>query len=761
MCASFNANLFELRTYKPLKVNVYAPEITPPPEKPAHFYQVLGRVAKNLTKCVGTAVISEKGKILVLESSISKQNLVNEIELENIGTFKVNLTLEETSNVGFADSPVSYARLVNKIVDLALVHLSDDYYKYSEMSPYIMERGEGYFDESLRRRIGVEDGRRFYRGLRVVEGAPYLLINREIELRSWKNLLNELKILAVWWQIIKKKEEIVDFYDPPEEFVRFVNWTFRNRTANVKRYPSPPIIIEEITWQARAKDRVLDVKMSPCEYHRKAQGITIEDENQPLVKWKMRTKEGSFKDQFHVPELLVVGHTFRDISMRVSKSQISQVFDILHPHCGDQQRKIFDVVKKIDYVLRSNFTAVYPKKLEFSTFPKDISKNVSPPASIEVSFGDKRVHVLPPYGVNFYRKYSKTVKFSRPLTGIIKTLVILPKGSSHDFIEILSHEIEQRNNCEVAVSYSEDFSVDNPELSENDLVITITNDGDRIGKYKRRLIGELGIAHQNITPSKASEESVPQLAMQITLKLGGRPWLVESPENIDMLSIYSYRNPFSASRFYLFSVMRSNGEILHQSRPFSYEDSPALFDELGKKASEHQRLLIIMSFDDLDLQEHLLRDVASKTQEFVFFQVRKGDELRLFSTFKPSIVAMPRRRADQTIVYPVEAYEGAPQGVIFKASPDEFYMVTTASRKLGTYHRGCPTPIRVKLLASHGSFDVNQILQCILSLSLGSGTSGHETRLPAPLYYLGKYAAFINAYGPQINEKMLQRPFYV
>ncbi len=357
MCASFNANLFELKTYKPFKVNAYIPKLTPSPERSAHFYRVIGRLARRLSQTLETAVISDRGRILVLESSIPKQNLIDDISLENIGIFKTKLLLEETNNIGFADSQISYSRLVSKIVDLALVHLSNDYYKYSEWSPYIMERGEGYFDESLRKRIGVEDGRRFYRGVRVIEGSPHLVLNREIELRSWKNLLNELKILATWWQTVKKKED-VDFYDPPGEFVSFVNWAFRNRSANVKYYPSPPIVMQGVTWESRAKDKVLEGGISPCEYHKKAQGIIIEDENQPLIKCKIVTNEGQLKDQFHVPELLVVGHTFRDISMRVSKSQVSQVFDVLHPHCGDQQRKIFDLIKKIDQVLRSNFTVV-------------------------------------------------------------------------------------------------------------------------------------------------------------------------------------------------------------------------------------------------------------------------------------------------------------------------------------------------------------------------------------------------------------------
>jgi hypothetical protein len=760
MCPSFSANLFELRKYKPLKVNIYLPDVTPTPEKPAQFYQIIGRLARNLTKSMQTAVISEKGRIMALEALISKTNLMSKIELEDIGIFNVKLTLESTESIGFADSPSSYSRLVSKIVDLALVHLSTDYYKYSELSPYIMERGEGYFDESLRKRIGIEDGRRFYRGLRVVENAPYLVINREIELRSWKNLLNELKILAEWWQASRKRGKEVDFYDPPKEFIRFVNWAFRNRTANVKRYPSPPIVIKELTWDVRAKDKVLGGTMSPVEYHRKTQGVKIEDENQPLVKWSLIGKDGSVKDQFHVPELLVVGHTFKDISMRVSKAQISQVFDVLHPHCGDQQRKIFDVVRKVDNILRRNFPAIYPSKIEFSTIPKDISGSVIPSTPIELRFGNKEISITPPYGVNFYHKFSKTTKFAKPITGNINVLMVAPKDFPHSFMEILSKEIESRNNCKLIIFYATEGELSSLELSKYNLAITISNDGDKIRQFKETFIGNVGIAHQNITPEKAMADSVPQLVMQITLKLGGRPWLIQNPEKIDILAIYSYRNPFSGSKMYLFNFLTPEGDIVFQSEPFLHDDLPTFLDELGKKAREYERLLIMMSFADPEFRESILGKVASKVNEFVLIHVKVGNELRLFSTFRP--VAVPtRRRRTPTTVYPVEAYEEAPQGIIFAANSDEFYIVTTSSKKLGTYHRGCPTPIRVKILASKGSFKSEKILHCILSLSAAAGTSGHETRLPSPLYYLRKYAAFVNAYDFKVNKRIAQEPYYV
>ena len=53
----------------------------------------------------------------------------------------------------------------------------------------------------------------------------------------------------------------------------------------------------------------------------------------------MVDQNGLTRELFHVPEFLIVGHTFKDLKIRLLSSQISQVFDILHPNCGDQQRK--------------------------------------------------------------------------------------------------------------------------------------------------------------------------------------------------------------------------------------------------------------------------------------------------------------------------------------------------------------------------------------------------------------------------------------
>ncbi len=757
MSSNYNANLFALKTYQSFKVNVYSAKLEPFPAKSGHFYQVLGRLARRLTESIGTAVISHEGKIKVLESTLSANDIVSEIELENINKFKVTLLLESTQLVDFANDPQSYGGLVNRIVDLALCYLSKDYYKYGERSPYIIEHGEGYFDKALRQRIGVEDGRRFYRGFQTFFGKPYLLVNREIELRSWQNLLNELKILALWWQTKRKGEEF-DFYNPPKEFISFVNWTFRNRTANVKAYPAPSIVIKEITWDARADSKVLEGNISPLEYHKSAQGIPIKDAKQPLVKWTMVDQNGMTKELFHIPEFLIVGHTFRDLKMRLLPSQISQIFDILHPHCGEQQRKIYEIMRKVDSILRNNFAVLYPSKFEFLMFPENINKEIETASPVTIKFGNKEIDITPPYGINFYRKYTARETFVQPLNGV-KKLLIFCDDSQKQFVESLKQEIELRNGCTLECDYRQlsEVSIINPLNA--DLAITITNDGELIKSTKRRLVGEYGVPHQNVTPEKANIESIPQIAMQVTLKMGGYPWFISNTEQTKIVTVYAYRNPFNGMRCFLFNIFESYGQMLFQSKPYDTENFQLLLKDLESKLENEDKILLMMSFWD-NLIEGQIAESLKKVKNYVFVKILQNNELQLFSTFKPSVNTAPRRRTN-IVTYACEAYENAPQGVILNAGNGEYFILTTGSTKIGTYYRGCPTPIRVKVIQTNGYFEINKIIHTILALSFAAGISGHGTRLPAPLYYLKVYAKYINDYGLPSADIIFQRIFYV
>lgn len=754
---TYHANLFELKRYKPLSVHLYLPKITPEPQKRNLHFKLLGKMARSLTDDLKLAIISDEGKIKVLEAKIPHDHGRKELTLEDGRVFSVELTFETSREVSYAQSPLEYGRLVSRIVDLALAHLSKDFYKYSDVSPWIIEKGGGYFDERLRKNIGIEDGRRYYRGVRSFQGIPCLLINREIELRSWKDLLNELKVMSDWWNRVKNQK--MDFYNPSEDFVKFINRAFRGKTAEIIAYHSRPIVIREIAWTKRANDGVLEGGLSPCEHHKINQGITIKDEQQPLVRWNLITEDGKSLDQFHVPELLSVGHTFDDLSTRVPESQISTVFDRVHPNCSDQQRKIYDVARKIDLILRSQLPSLYPTKIEFSIVPKEVTANVLDPRPIQIKFGNKEIEVEPPYGLTFYRRYSARMTFASQVTGTIKTLALCSK-THHKFIKALKKEFEKRNpHCAMEITFNESLGTQQ-DFSKHNLVLTVTDKA--IDEYKREIQNRLGIPHQNTTPEHANEESIPQLAMQLCLKLGGYPWFLKDiEEDLMILSIYSYRNPFSGLTLYMFSLMNGIGKIIYQSVPYERHKVLDFLREVHEKAKEYPRLLALTSFDDQQIHEYVLKDLAIDLREFLFILLKQNDELRLFRTYRHTAGATPRRRRVEAPSYPLESYECAPQGAILQTAVDEYHILTTISTKVGTYYRGCPKPLRLKVLGSKGSFDLPSVMRHILSLSLEAGTSGHETRLPAPLYYLQKYASYVSAYGSPEKESTYKVPFYV
>jgi len=226
-----------------------------------------------------------------------------------------------------------------------------------------------------------------------------------------------------------------------------------------------------------------------------------------------------------------------------------------------------------------------------------------------------------------------------------------------------------------------------------------------------------------------------------------------------VISIYSYRNPFSGLRMYFFNVMNAMGKMEYQSRPYEETNIEDFLSEVHKKAKQYERVLFLSSFTEQRVCDYVIEKVTPDIREIIFILVKEKDQLRLFETFRPAVAAVPRRRRVAAAVYPVEAYESAPQGTILSVGENQYYILTTGSTKIGTYYRGCPTPLRLTILSSKGAFDIGSILNYILSLSLLAGTSGHATRLPAPLYYSSKYASYISRYGEP--SRQLQTIFYV
>jgi hypothetical protein len=721
----------------------------------------LGKYARYLTRSLSTPVISEDGQIKVLDAEIPENLATWHVPLEGIGEFKVELGRANHSEVGYADSPREYERLICRTIDVGLVDLLQDaYYKYHDLSPHIVERGEGYFDDKLRKDIGIVDGRRFYRGVRRMRGLPHLLVNREIELRSWGDLLNEINTLARAFSQMRKID--FDFHNPPEGFVRFVNRALAGRTASNRMYSTNKIVIRDVTWDKRADDLVINGETSIVEYQKLAHGFSLRDPRQPLVRYNRLNLSGQIEEQFQAPELLVMGHTFKDLSTRVGEYQLSQVFDIVHPHCGEQQRRIVDFVRKVDQVLREKFNSLYPTRFEFSTVPADITENVTGPHSIGLQFAKKHIELQPPYGTNFYRLMPEKEKFALPVSKDVRAVAVCRPDQFNEFLKELQEEFQSRNGVKLVLEQDANLALTPEGIADADLVISFLSKDDPEGlrRFKSMVISQLGKAHQNVTPQKATSESIHQLVMQLTLKLGGYPWLLSTSPDLLVLSVHSYRNPFDQTRFYTFNLMDGKGSVMFQSRPYEPEHTLNLLREIGERVSGTKRLLVLSTFDDLAIEEYVKKEVYPAVSELTMLNIVKNDNLRIFSTYAPSSVSAPRRRRD-TVHYPVESYEAAPQGVIMKGSDTEFYAVTTASRKIGTYHRGCPTGVRINVLFNQGMIDLSDSIEYVLQLCSMSRTSGHTTRLPAPLYYLGLFAQYAKLYGVPSNPEAFKTLFYV
>lgn len=742
---TYNTNLFTITKSEPLRVHVYNPTVSPNYEKTGRFYEILGRLAKKLTRELETTVISDEGKIKTLEKKIPPNALKQEIELENIGVYTTALVLEETKEVTLEDMD-EYGRLVNRLIDLSLIYLSPDFYKFHMLSPYILKRGDYFFDEALRNEIGVVDIKRYYRGFRIVGGVPHVIVNREVDLRSWKNLLNELKIFAQWFGMVKGKE--IDFYNPPEDFVGLVNKVYIGKRAYVYRYSGKSVTIERISWERRAGDPIPGEGFSPCEYHKVRHGITNLDPKQPVIIWSLLTEDGKIIKQLHVPEVLVVGHTFRDLSMRVKRSKVSQVFDIIHPNCNLQQRSIYDFIKQVDSVLRSKLPDVYPGKIQFSLEPKEAGDIAQPPLKIKLEFKDKTMTLNPPYDLSFYRKYEGK-KFAKPISNI--SLMVhsdMTQKATKDFLEELQKEWLSRNNSSMDVTFEKvNFETNNYE--DYDLVITISDSEQLNLDCKQTIQNQHGILHQHITTKNAKSDSVMQLVMQINLKLGGDPWLLKNvPEGLMVVALYPYMNPLTKVKTYYFNAADSNGKVVQVPKSYSRDKAPIMVKDICSLIESYGRVLFLTSFDIERLYDTIIEEMKSREKVEIAWARIRNDALRIFRTYRPRVRKRERRRRRGVPAYPIEAYEEAPQGIILKGSVEEYFLLPTASRKIGTYFRGCPNTMNLRFLHVQGNFDTDELARYILSLSMMGRASGHPTSFPSPLYYLRKYAKYVRRHGP-------------
>jgi hypothetical protein len=572
-------------------------------------------------------------------------------------------------------------------------------------------------------------------------------------------------LLRRFAKIRQKPADSFNFYDPPESFITYVNGIFRSKSANVVAYPGPSVKnIQAITWEYRGGDVTPGQSVSSCDYLAKFYGIKGLDKNQPLIKYILETSQGP-TTQYHVPEVLSVRHDFEDLRKIIPPWQRKKVWDFINPNCKIQMREIFEVMRQIDTNLRLNMSQIYPSKIEISTTPINITDNVIGPEKIDISFSKKAVSLDSPYDERFYLQFGKSLRFVNPVSGDVKALLYLEKRTPEisEFIIELQKEFKRRNRNELIVE-CDDLNFEEKNYKDYDLVITVSDSHELYKQCKTIVQNEDGILHQNVRPENAKADSLVPLVMQLSMMLGGDPWLLTKfDRNLLLVGIYFYRSPFTGSERYFYNMLNGSGKLLFQSPPYSLDHLDALLDEITRSLRERQKVLLFLSFIQLDFQEKLTQRLNTiENLEYMILLIKNWDHLRIFKTWMPVSIERRRRRIPRrTTRSPFESYENAPQGVILKAGGNKYYVVTSRSVKHETGFRGCPLPISVEILSHRGNFNINEVLSHVLSLSMMGRTSGHTTRLPSTLNYLHKYAYYIEKFGHPKNERIQQSLYYL
>jgi hypothetical protein len=760
----YHANLFPLIRHEPLPVYFYEASIEPLPANRPQLYQILGIISKQMMFLEKQPIVPSGQQIMALGAAISKlAGYV--VDIPEVGKFNVDIKNVSKSDVNL-DQFDQYKLLVNRLADIALTILSPEYYKFHPDAPYIL-RDEPYFDAELIEKTGIIDSKKYYRGLHIFNGQPVFALNRETQLRSNRNLLNELKSLKKQYESMRKLE--LDFYNPPKEFVDYINYLIRGKAAEVLRYPGPSVReIKEITWAYRAKDTTPGSTKSHITYLHDTYGIGNLDPNQPLVAYEVGIG-GNKRIQYHVPEVLSVGHTFHDLEKRIPYWQRTQVWGIIHPDCKNQFQKIHDVLFKIDETLRAHLPEVYPKSVEFSTKALDIESFVSQPAGLKLQFGNCEMPLKSPYDVEFYRRYTgKKVIFARPIENV-KALVCVKKQSASvkAFLAALAKEFKLRNNSDLIIDYGV-LDVEETHYSGYQAIITIGEDAEEqeetYRECKEKIQNTLGIVHQHIRKEHVNEDSVMQLVMELSIKLGGDPWLLPERKDIPcVVGIHSYMNPLS-ERQAIFAIAQSGtGALIKQFDPTVPGDFEKLGGALAELNKEKHRVLYLHSFDRFGAIEKL-KGILKRVEkiEYCIVEIEDQDYLRFFETWIPKRVPRFGKAVVEIVKSSVEAYERAPQGAALKSDDGTFFLLTGKTIEKETIKRGCPLPIKLNVKEKRGDdWSTEEISEYVLALCMMGRASGHMTRFPAPLYYLQSYAHYYNNFGVPKDGNIRQRVFYI
>lgn len=742
---TYHSNLYLMKRSEPLKVLQYTTSLSPAPSVSPQHYQVVGKLAKELTRQFKIPVVSDGSSLQVLGDDVLARSY--KVPIEDVGEFLVTLSEPIEKSVASSDFD-DYRRLVGRIVDLSLVEFSTDFYKFHPRLPYIL-RDEAYFEQELISVTGIIDSKKYYRGLNRFGGRVYLQLNRETELRSYQNLLVELKCLQTKFKLMTKTD--FDFNQPPEQFVDYVNQLLRGKSADVLRYPGPRVkYIERITWSERERAEI------SRDYFLKQYGLFL-DAEQPAVVYRLDPHD-STRTQIHLPQILSIGHDFEDLERRIPRWQRSSVWSTIQPDCKNQLAKIHEIAEQIDSTLRREMPTVYPNLIEFDLEETDISPRVTGPAEILLQFNRKQMRLTPPYDINFYQRYAgKKLLFADSAGTIEIGLLNLSESDISDFISSLQEEYQLRNGEVLSIRGVRELKLDTVEGLA--LVMTVGKDPDDGTREtcKRTLQHTLGVPHQHVTLEHAEKDSVMALIMQLCLKLGHNPWLLPSDYDLNTVSLYGYRPPNVETPSVFCNETDGRGRLLRQEGPFEPALIPEILKRIGQGTSE-ETLILYNGLREVPMNDILIENFPASLK-WACIQIVDTDNFRFFETWKPpqtpvfGKVAVSHRAS-------VEAQEMAPQGSVAKMEENLFYLVTGRTIERNSVRRGCPTPIRAELKQNKTSLQDDEIINRILQLCIMGRASGHMTRWPMPLYYLRMLANYVTRYGWP-HENLKQRPFYV
>jgi len=757
---TYHCNLFKITRNNSIRIHTYTAKVDPFPRKRPLFYKIMGTIAKDLTNSTKNMVISDMGRIKVYLKKLDKSNCKHEIQIKNMGTFTVELQFEETRNSS-TDYLEEYSKFVNRLFDLYLLHYNTEFRKFYPHAPKILKY-EPTFDKGLIENTGIWDVKEYYRGIRKINDDLFLILDRNTILTSHKNLLVELKTALKRFERYKGKE--FDFNNPPPDFISYINSLYIGKPAYVKGYPGPRVNrINQISWKYRCKDITPGNTDPICSYFATHYGIKGLDPDQPLIKYEIVTREGKIQEQYHVPELLTVNHNFRDLRMIVSSWQRAQVWDYIQPNCKNQLREIYTLMKSVDEGLKRELPEIYGGIIKINPEPEQINKYIIDIPSININFKEREIVLEPIYSDNFYKKFSASTKYYEPVPKNIDVLLHVDKSDVNVdiFIEGLKKEFRGRNERELNISVNNiDFN-DLNYLSYN-VVITVSDDNALYNKCKKEIQNKHGIMHQNIRPENIEKLIFVPLTLQLTLALNGNPWVMKVDDDCIYIGMYSYKSHKEDRTSLYYNIFDEKGSFVKQSDPFESNNSQQYLEKIMEDVEQYDSLCFISYYDRLNIlsQLHNIVDNNEKINKYIILHVKERNNLRFFKTWRPQR-STPRRRRSNIPSYPFESYEQAPQGVITKFGENQYNLITSRSveRKDETF-RGCPSPISIEVVHNQDMSEPN-IIKNMMNLCFMTKTSGHMTRLPAPLEYLRTYAGYIEKHGLPSKDSIKNRLYYL